>query len=800
VLIFDHEEKLVKALKYSDGPQQTVTALDFFVDETDTPTIVVGFSGGHIAGFELKTFTLLKAVTAVQTQKITSIKVLKADPLLFIASDESGQVVRYQVQKMLWFWAEEHRILVANEAMTFDIQGLVKELRARSSESLAEEQELRYIFALAKFEKIVIIDARDSVSTEAAKVIYSFFKPAYITESHLPSVSWGNASFHQFTRKTFLAIGWGSVVHLIKFAFPNAKPDFEYVGHFVMNWTIIRTVTWVNESTLAVMDQDDVLYFIQSEDFTEGEYKHEGVAPELPDSPERKLMVEEQKVYTYLLADKLRAKLSFVDNKKNQKPFWGSALSTSYKTHEIVILGEKGVYKVRPMNALEYLEKLCLDNEWLKFLTVGLQVYHMNIKEFRVPTDKRKRREVLVPFFREKVQAYLENQFKKEGESQEFYKEFMLSLIDFFTEIEDTEFLFIVCQRKMAEFNLQEIFLEMLEPFLINDRIKYIPDGQLKSVIIFYCNKGKRQLMQKLLLSLDLEKQDCFVLLHLCLEYNFYKALVDICTKVDDNYITPFVKLTSDYQFAKGQGREEDARNYGYRCLWYLKLCINKKLVSKSDSAEKQHERWKNIIFQLMVMIFEPKNLQMLFEVDGELSICLMLLFFVGDLAELVEEKYGDFFIGQAQTNDANIDDIHFQVYQALKNGLKDWANDLERNKYLQNFGFFHGKVAQLLRYAFLDRVLCVDFVKRFINDPSLITDSILLSWEKSRLEYEGKSLEEIQQYFDSKVTAQFIHTQRTSIILDLLKYCQFTLSETEINNLVDKARDSNLYLLMMGE
>jgi len=69
VLIFDNSENLLKALKYTDGPQQTVTALDFFVDETDAPVLVVGFSGGHIAAFELKTFTMLKNVTTVQTQK-----------------------------------------------------------------------------------------------------------------------------------------------------------------------------------------------------------------------------------------------------------------------------------------------------------------------------------------------------------------------------------------------------------------------------------------------------------------------------------------------------------------------------------------------------------------------------------------------------------------------------------------------------------------------------------------------------------------------------------------------------------
>jgi len=763
-----------------------VTALDFFIDDTDSPSIVVGFSGGHIVAFDLKTFNIFKAITNVQTGKITSIKIIKPDPLSFMCSDESGQVVRYQVQKMLWFNTEEHRFLVESGTIAFDIQCLAKEMRARSSTSLAEEGELRYIFALAKFEKVLILDSRDSVTNDVAKTIYVFNKPEYVPDGTMPVLSWGNASFQTITRKTFFAIGWGSVAHLIKFSFTDSKPTFSYVGHFRLDGALIRNLTWVHENTIAIMDHEDILYFIQSEDFVEGEYKHSNEIQS--DNYDRK-----NKVYTYPLGDKIRAKLSFADSKKISRTFYGGSINTSWKTHEMLILGENAVYKVRPMSAFEYLESLCKNNEWLKFLTVGLQVYKLNIKEFRVPIELPKRRNLMVPFFREKIEGYLSDQFKKEGESKQYYQEFMLSLIDFFVEIEDCEFLFNICLRKVTEYNLQDIFLESLEPFLLNGKVKYIPDGQLKSVIIYYCSINKRGLVLKLLQSLDIEKQDCFILLHLCLEYNFYTVLIDICSKVDDNYITPFVKLINDYQIAKAQNQEEEARNYGYRCLWYLKLCINKKLIPKSETEQVKHNRWKNIMFQLMVMIFEPKNLQLLFEVDGELSICFMLLFFIGDLAELVEEKYGDFLIGQVSSKEGNSDDIHFQVYQALKNGLKMFNNDDQKEMYLQQFGFFHGKIAQLLRYAFLDRELCVEVVKKFINQPYFITDRLLLSWEKTRLQYEGFTQKEIQTYFETKVSPQFVSSQRIAIILDLLKYCQFTLTSQDISSLLNKAQESNL-------
>jgi len=786
-LIFDANENLLKVLKYSDGPQQMVTALDFFVDDTDTPLIVVGFSGGHIVAYDLKTFNVFKAITNVQTGKITSIKIIKPDPLLFMCSDESGQVVRYQVQKMLWFNTEEHRFLVESGTIAFDIQCLAKEMRARSSTSLAEEGELRYIFALAKFEKILVLDSRDCVTSDVAKSIFVFNKPEYIPDGTMPTLSWGNGSFQNFTRKTFLAIGWGSIIHLLKFTFVDSKPAFLYVGYFKLEGALIRNITWVHENTLAVIDQNDILYFIQSEDFIEGEYQYSN------DNQSENKEESKNKVYTYPLGDKLRAKLSFADSKKVLRIFYGGSIHTSWKTHEMLILGESSVYKVRPMSALEYLDNLCKNNEWLKFLTVGLQVYRLNIKEFRVPLDLAKRRNFMLPFFREKIGTYLEEQFKKEGESKEYYQEFMLSLIDFFVEIEDSEFLFNFCLRKVTEFSLQDIFLECLEPFLLNGKVKYIPDGQLKSVIIYYCNNDKRSLMQKLLRNLDIEKQDCFILLHLCLEYNFYTVLIDICSKVDDNYITPFIKLTNDYYTAKALNQETEARNYGYRCLWYLKLCINKKLIPKFELEQVKHDRWKNIMFQLMVMIFEPKNLQLLFEVDGELSICLMLLFFIGDLAELVEEKYGDFLIGQVSSKEGNSDDIHFQVYQALKNGLKMFSSDKQKDLYFHQLGFFHGKVAQLLRYAFLDRELCVEIVKRFINNPYFITDRLLLSWEKTRLQYEGNSTKEIQNYFETKVTPQFISSQRIAVILDLLKYCQFTLTSQDISSLLNRAHESNL-------
>ena len=83
--------------------------------------------------------------------------------------------------------------------------------------------------------------------------------------------------------------------------------------------------------------------------------------------------------------------------------------------------------------------------------------------------------------------------------------------------------------------------------------------------------------------------------MHLTLEFSMYTSLFQICNIIEDNYTTPLVKLIQDYKKAKFQNKDEDALGFGYRCLWYIKLCLKQKFTNKN--GEKSRGKWKDIVF-----------------------------------------------------------------------------------------------------------------------------------------------------------------------------------------------------------
>jgi hypothetical protein len=539
-------------------------------------------------------------------------------------------------------------------------------------------------------------------------------------------------------------------------------------------------IFWIAESMAMIFDKKNMVNFVNCNEFIEGKY-----------SPE--IVVEEKAmIFSQYLEFKLVQRLSFTDRKKNSIPFLAASITSSETSHESLMMGDQAFRKIKYLSAMEYLDTLVAEKDWLKFMTISVQIYEGNIPElYGVSRDPKRRQADLLPFIEKRVRVLLDELNSEDTKNEEYYKEIVLSLSDFLTAIKNFKFLFGDVQKTLAKLGFQKYFYDSLEPFILLNRITYIPDDSLRNVILWYCGKSKKSIMQLLIFSLDLSKQDSFLLMHLCLEFSLYSALIKICNIMDDNYTTPLVKLINDYKLAKNMGRDEEAQTYGYRCLWYLKLCLKQKLANKA-AGEKGLAKWKDTVFQIMVMIFEKEYLKILFEVDGELTINLILMFFKGELSSLIEENYGLIKIGGFGA-EVNQDDIHFQIYLSVKNLLQN--AELEKKKvYNQYLGFFHGKIARLLRFSFLNRDLCVDFAKIFIAQPTLISDKLLLFWEKMSLEDQDKTPEEVREELQ-KIKYDYIIEQRISIILDILKYVQYIMSSVVIDELIKSARLSQLYL-----
>lgn len=66
-------------------------------------------------------------------------------------------------------------------------------------------------------------------------------------------------------------------------------------------------------------------------------------------------------------------------------------------------------------------------------------------------------------------------------------------------------------------------------------------------MISFYKQEGKVDLIQKLILSLDLNKVDNFQIIAICMEFQLFKPLIYICTIYNNDFLTPLVKIASHY-------------------------------------------------------------------------------------------------------------------------------------------------------------------------------------------------------------------------------------------------------------
>ena len=830
MLVFDAFENLKYTIRYTEGPKQSVTSIDCSFDEPDYPTLAVGFSGGHIAIYDIKTFSCIKAITDTQTCKITSLKIYNpSNPLRFIGCDESGEIYSYQVQKMLWIYKEQHtQLMKDSDRFVMDLQTLSKDMAVINSKTLTEQEQLKNILFIAKTDVVIVINYnRRSDNSYSVVPEWVFERPKGVPVEIHPTIALGNSSFSGNKLKTYLTIAWGPIVYLHTFAYDGLRVYLTEVGYFSIK-NNAQFVSWIADDTIITIDNQNTVCLINLDEFTLGKYES-GEPLEIstdstnppsakPDentltltssisSPTRldespghqsspltppKRTKEGAFMYKLTLEKGLKPNVTFT----HKRVLWRSTVNSAsvlQVSHQMLMITEDKVLKIKIVSALEYLDSLLFYKEWLKFLTIGLQIYHLNIREFHgVPLDPKRRRNLFVPFFEERITKYLNEQLKNHIQNEAYYKEFVLSLIDFLFEIQDTDFLFNFVFRKLSEVDLQKQLISALEPLILLNKIDSIPSEQLRSVIIHFCSIGKSSLVQKLIYSLDLSQQEPFNLIHLCLEHDLYSALIYVCTNTDENFITPFVKHINDYKSAKKNKNEEEAQKYGYRCLWILKLCIEKKIIP--EEMDKSLEKWKTIMLQLMVMIFEPENLKILYEIDGGLTTCFVMLFFIGDLAQLAQENYGNLQLGNRKSSEGHINDnIHFQIYTVVRDVLKNWQGSENKTLYDQFFGFFLGILAHILRYPFLDPDLCIYFAELYIYQPTLLSEKLLVLWEKTRLTKEGKTTQEIEQYFEENVNYDFIIEQRIGIILDLLKYCQFTIKKQQVDELIKKAQASNL-------
>lgn len=255
-----------------------------------------------------------------------------------------------------------------------------------------------------------------------------------------------------------------------------------------------------------------------------------------------------------------------------------------------------------------------------------------------IPVNETEKKNKMKPVFNDIIKRYVEDLgdklCDKKFDNENFWETYIITTIDFLVTIENFDYLFTNIKNLFKKFNLNNAFLKCLEPFILKNKIKYILNEPFREIVSYYRDADKLKVVQHLIINLDINSMDTGFIISLCLEHHLFAALIYICNRSDDDFITPLVKMFAVFRGnleVNGPSAQED----GYKCLWYVKMTINGIMFPEEKIPD---ERYEIVLKQMVVWIFVEENLKALIEIDPEIMFNILLLLFQGRPKEVLEQ------------------------------------------------------------------------------------------------------------------------------------------------------------------
>ncbi|KAI9744541.1 MAG: Vacuolar protein sorting-associated protein 8 [Claussenomyces sp. TS43310] len=139
--------------------------------------------------------------------------------------------------------------------------------------------------------------------------------------------------------------------------------------------------------------------------------------------------------------------------------------------------------------------------------------------------------------------------------------------------IGDIDFLFDEAYEWYEQGDAEGIFLETLEPYILDGQISSVPPTIVKSLVTHYVTNGLESRLEEMICHMETSTLDLDELTTLCKQHGLYDALIYVWNEALGDYITPLIDLLTllipltqngDY-FSNGDATEDP--NYGVNAL-----------------------------------------------------------------------------------------------------------------------------------------------------------------------------------------------------------------------------------------
>lgn len=111
--------------------------------------------------------------------------------------------------------------------------------------------------------------------------------------------------------------------------------------------------------------------------------------------------------------------------------------------------------------------------------------------------------------------------------------------------IQDLEFLFDEMWEWYEDGDVEGIFLETLEPYILDQTIKVVPPTVVKSMVTHFVSKGWESRLEELICHMETATLDIDEITLLCKQHSLYDALIYVWNQALRDYVTPMIDLVT---------------------------------------------------------------------------------------------------------------------------------------------------------------------------------------------------------------------------------------------------------------
>ncbi len=225
-------------------------------------------------------------------------------------------------------------------------------------------------------------------------------------------------------------------------------------------------------------------------------------------------------------------------------------------------------------------------------LRFGLELYREEIKGLLVGSARVARESQFLAFAEGFLKKGLKKHLERDQLDSGFNKQLMSATIEFCIEVSDYEFLFSELLMMITEYNMEPTFVAALEPFILSGRFQHVAmdHAMMMKLINHYLAQGQAEMLERILLLLNLERQDLDSLGNICAKSHMFSALISIkileaTQRNDCEYYVEPARCMYEELVSRAKARTKDMQalsapeqdydyNLSHKLMSYIQQCF----------------------------------------------------------------------------------------------------------------------------------------------------------------------------------------------------------------------------------